>query len=68
MRWHKISAEDVVDCLASPDFQEPARKGKTHSWQRVGKKFLRVTWLEEEEAIIVITAVLKQRPPKGWKP
>ncbi len=51
MRWHKISSEDIDNCLSSPDFQEPALKGKTHFWKGVGQKFLRVTWLEEEDAI-----------------
>lgn len=68
MRWHKISEEEVVSCIRMPLLQEPARKGKTHSWQRVGTKFLRVTWLEEEDATIIITAVLKRRPPKGLRP
>lgn len=66
IRWHKISSEDVASCLASPDFQESAPKGKTHFWKKTGQKLLRVTFKEEKVAIIVITAVLKRKPPRGW--
>ena len=66
MRWHKISEDDVVNCLANPDFQESALKGKNHSWKKVSRKFLRVTFIEEEMAIIVITAVMRRKPPKRW--
>ncbi len=66
MRWRGITEGEVVDCNNNSHLEQPARRGKIHSWQALGMKYLRVTWIEESGVIMVITAVIKQRAPEGW--
>ena len=66
MRWRRISEAQVRECVAGALLEEPAGEGKIHSWMRAGERFLRVTWMEEQGALVVITSVLKRRQPEGW--
>lgn len=69
MRWHKIADDVVLLCLTAPRLQEPAEKGKTHSWvQMPSGEFLRVTWIRESRSIIVVTVLTREKPPRGWTP
>ena len=64
MRWHGISEEEIVRCIMEPELGESGTQGKTHSWVRVGEKLLRVTWVDEGETRLIITAVFKGRLPR----
>jgi hypothetical protein len=67
MRWHGINEAQVRECIMEPSYEEPAIGEKMHSWVKLGEGFLRVTWVEEESTVIVITAVVKRRAPVGWQ-
>jgi hypothetical protein len=64
MRWHKISEEEVVSALQTPDFLEPSIEGRFNAWVKASDKFLRVTYKEDAEKYFVVTAVKKK---KGWR-
>ena len=66
MRWHRIDEVQVRQCIMEPSLEQPAEGAKKHSWIAVGQKFLRVTWIEQQGNLLVITAVLKRRQPEGW--
>ncbi|MBI5328928.1 MAG: DUF4258 domain-containing protein [Deltaproteobacteria bacterium] len=64
MRWHKISEEEVVSVLQSPDFLEPSIEGRFNAWRKASDKFLRVTYKEDAEKYFVVTAGKKK---KDWR-
>ena len=64
MRWHKVIEPEVVSAISKPDFLSPSLEGKQNAWIKVPEKYLRVTYKEEADRILVITAVKKK---KGWR-
>jgi hypothetical protein len=65
MRWHRIGEDLVQQTLQAPDWEEPSIANRVNRWKRVGDRFLRVTFKDEPERIVVITAAFKLRPPRG---
>ena len=64
MRWHLISEVEVESAIKKPDFFEPSTEGRFNAWVKASEKFLRVTYKEEPDRYIIITAVKKK---KGWR-
>lgn len=63
MRWHRITETEVESAIQKPEFLEPPIEGRFNVWIKTSDKFLRLTYKEETERILVITAVKKK---KGW--
>jgi hypothetical protein len=63
MRRHEISEAEVESTIENPEFMEPSIEGRINAWKEISAKFLRVTYKEETDGILVITAVKKR---KGW--
>ncbi len=64
MRGREISEDLTQQTLSAPDWEESSVSGRMNRWKRFGDRFLRVTYREEEERIVVISAVFKRRAPK----
>lgn len=64
MRWHKITEAEVESTIEKPDFLEPSLEGRLNAWLKTSEKFLRVTYKEESDRYIILTAVKKK---KGWR-
>ena len=64
MRLHGISEFEVESAINHPDFIEPSQEGRLNAWLRCSERYLRVTYKEESEGILIITAVKKK---KGWE-
>lgn len=65
MRWHRITEKEVELALAKPQTIEKDRAGKVNIWRKVGRRYLRVTYKEESDIKVIITAVLKKKGPIG---
>jgi len=65
MRRHGISPELIEHALLAPDWREPSVGGRINCWKRVADRYLRVTYREEPEEIVVIAAVFKRRCTPG---
>jgi len=65
MRWHRIEEDLVRLALETPDWEEVSVEGRINRRKRVEKRFLRVTFKDDPERIVVISAVFKRRPPRG---
>ena len=48
-----------------PDYIEPSIKGRKNAYKFIGSRFLRVTFKEEPENILVITVTIRKKPFKG---
>jgi hypothetical protein len=64
MRGRRIAKADVASAIASPDFEEPALEDRRNVWKKLSDQYLRVTYKESEESILIVTAVKKN---KGWR-
>jgi hypothetical protein len=63
MRLHQISADLIHATLQAPDWEEPSVADRINRWKQFAERFLRVTYREEPDHIVVISAVFKRRPP-----
>lgn len=66
MRQHGITEGDIELCLQNPDQLEPSR-GKMNAWKRMDDRYLRVTFKDEKQETVIITAVLKKKSAGGKK-
>jgi len=64
MRWHKISEQEIELAIEKPEYIETSVEGRSNAWIRTSDKHLRVTYKEETNTLLVITAVKKNR---GWR-
>jgi hypothetical protein len=64
MRQHRITEAEVKSCLEAPEYCEPSSEGRLNAWVGLYGKFLRVTYREDEDGFLVITAVKKK---KRWR-
>lgn len=64
MRWHRITEIEVESALKVPEFLEPSVENRLNAWMKSSDKFLRVTYKEESDRFLVISAVKKN---KGWR-
>ena len=64
MRQHMVTEAEVESCLETPEYSEPSSEGRLDAWVELAGKFLRVTYKEEKNGFLVITAVKKK---KRWR-
>jgi hypothetical protein len=64
MRWHKISEQEIELAIEKPEYKQSSLEGRSNAWIETTGKFLRVTFKEETDRLLIITAVRKR---KGWR-
>lgn len=64
MRWHKISEQEIELAIEKPEYKESSPEGRSSVWIETSGKFLRMTFKEETDRLLIITAVKKK---KGWR-
>lgn len=63
MRMRNISDFEISTAIGEPDFTESSVDDRANVWKKSADKFLRVTYKELVDKIVIITAVKKK---KGW--
>lgn len=64
MRLHGITEEEVELAIKKPEHLESSIEGRSNAWIETSGKFLRVTYKEEKDRFLIISAVKKR---KGWR-
>jgi len=64
MRLHEINETDVELAIDNPDLTEPLLEDRKNVWKKISDRYLRVTYKEEPDRILIITAVKKKQ---GWR-
>ncbi len=64
MRRHNILEAEIEAAITQPDFVDPSSEEKKNAWKFILDKYLRVTYKEISDKILIITAVKKK---KGWR-
>lgn len=57
MRWRRISETEVEEAVVDPDRVEPSIRGRTNAYKQIGDRQIRVTFVETENGILIITVV-----------
>jgi hypothetical protein len=56
MRWRRITESEIESAVNNPDFTGSSLEGKIHAWRKLSDKYLRVTFKNELDRILIITA------------
>lgn len=59
MKWRKISEQEVEAVLAGPDKREQTECGRINAFKQVGARYLKVTYKEYPNGLLIISAVDK---------
>lgn len=61
MKWRKISEEEIKDTTLHPEKIEDSIKDRKNAFKRVGQKWLKVTFVKENDKITIITVIDKNK-------
>lgn len=64
MRWHGIDDRLVERAVRRAESEDPSASGRVNAWIEVEDRLLRVTYRDEADQIVVISAVFKRKPPR----
>jgi len=64
MRWRQIVRQDVVDCISKPAVRLELPLGEVNVWRTVRGEWLRVVYIEEATAIVVVTVIYPAKRPE----
>ena len=59
MKWRKIFEDEVYSVINEPDKTEQSIKGRINLYKRIGQRYLKVTYKEFSEEILIISVVDK---------
>ena len=59
MRWRKISKDEVEKTLEKPDKTELTSEGRINAFKTIGNRYIKITYRELSEEILIISAVDK---------
>lgn len=59
MKWRRITEEDIYSALQSPDKVEQSVMERINVYKLIGERYIKVTYKEFSEEILVISAVDK---------
>jgi hypothetical protein len=62
MRFWRIDSADVVLTLEQPDTVVPSEKGRLNAVRKLDQGFLRVTYKEELDHLLVVTVTPRRKP------
>ena len=57
MKWRRISPDQVKSTLLDAEKIEESIEGRKNAFKHIGKKWLKVTFKEENDIIYIITAI-----------
>lgn len=61
MKWRRISVEEVQDTLSKPESVEDSIKGRKNAFKHIHQRWIKVTYKEEFDMIVVITVIDKNK-------
>jgi len=59
MKWRKISEAEVKSAIAHPDMLQDTIKERKNAFKTLGGRLVKVTYYQEGNDIVVVTAVIK---------
>lgn len=65
MKEREVTEKEVEITIGEPDSMDASIKGRKNTYKFIGNRFLRVTFKEESDRILVITVTMRKKPFKG---
>lgn len=65
MKEREVTEEEIEITINAPEYTELSIKGRKNAYKFTSNRFLRVTYKEEYDHILVITVTVRKRPFKG---
>ncbi len=62
MKEREVTEGEVEAVIKSADYSEPSVKGRTNAFKFLNERYLRVTYKEDTDGILVITATIRKKP------
>lgn len=59
MKWRKITNSEVEDTIISPEKVEDSIMNRKNAYKHIGERYIKVTFKEKDDIIIIITAMDK---------
>ncbi|MBI4298640.1 MAG: hypothetical protein HY666_02660 [Chloroflexi bacterium] len=66
MRLYGITRESIHKVLEGPERVVPTAKGRYNAYKKIGRRYLRVTYKEEETRFLVITVTPRRKFEGGF--
>lgn len=61
MKEREVMEEEVELTINAPDFNEQSVRGRTNAFKFINDRFLRVTYREELDHILIITVTMRKK-------
>jgi hypothetical protein len=62
MKERDVSENEVETVIQNPDYSEQSVKGRINSFKFLSGRYLRVTYKNDDDQILVITATIRKKP------
>lgn len=59
MKWREIAEKEVKSAILQPESIVDSIKGRKNAFKHIGSKYLKVTFIQEKERMVVITLLIK---------
>lgn len=64
MKERGVTEDEALRVIENPDLSEPGVKGRRNSFKFISGRYLRVTYKEESDHVLVITVTARKKPFK----
>ena len=61
MKWREIKEGEIKDTVLYPEKVENSIKDRKNAFKHIGNKWLKVTFKQESDNIVIITAIDKNK-------
>ena len=65
MEERDVTEDEIEAVIAAPEHIEQSVKGRTNAFHFMRGRYLRVTFREETDHILVVTVTIRKKPFKG---
>jgi hypothetical protein len=59
MKWRKIAEKEIREIVIDPERVEDSMHGRKNAFKKIGDRLLKVTYKDDGEKLVIITAVIK---------
>ena len=64
MKERGVSENETAHAIENPDTNEPSMRGRANAYKFTGGRYLRITYREKPDCIMVITVTVRLKPFK----
>jgi len=64
MKERSVAEEEVALAFDNPDSAEPSIKGRVNTYKFINGRYLRITWKEEADRLLIVTVTIRKKPFK----